>query len=76
MGMVKEAQGNPAEAQTWYEKASTSDGSWTRPLMKLASLARAAGDRAAAQRYLARVIALDPASSDAIQAVSLQKQLQ
>jgi tetratricopeptide (TPR) repeat protein len=76
MGTVKEAQGNRAEAQTWYQKASTSDGTWTRPLMKLAVLARAAGDRPAALQYLASVIALDPASPDAIQAVSLQKQLQ
>ena len=76
VGTVREAQGNAADAQTWYQKASTADGKWTRPLMKLAALARAAGDRAAALRYLTRVIDLDPASADAIQAISLQKQLQ
>lgn len=76
MGTVREAQGNAVDAQTWYHKASTADGRWTRPLMKLASLARAAGDRVSALRYLTRVIDLDPASADAVQALSMQKQLQ
>jgi tetratricopeptide (TPR) repeat protein len=76
MGSVKEAQGNAAEARDWYQKASTADGYWTRPLMKLAALARDGGDKAAAGKYLAKVIELDPASTDAVQAAALQKQLQ
>lgn len=76
MGAVKEAQGNVAEAQNWYQKAATADVVWTRPLMKLASLARAAGDRASALRYLTRVIDLDPSSADAQQAAAMQKQLE
>ena len=76
MGSVKEAQGNAVEAKDWYQKASTADGYWTRPLMKLAALARAGGDKAAAGKYLAKVIELDPASADAVQAAALQKQLQ
>jgi hypothetical protein len=76
MGRVKEAQGNAAEARDWYQKASTADGYWTRPLMKLAALARDGGDKAAAGKYLAKVIELDPASADAVQAAALQKQLQ
>jgi tetratricopeptide (TPR) repeat protein len=76
MGAVKEAQGSAAEAQNWYQKASTADAIWTKPLMRLASLARTMGDSAAAIRYLTRVIDLDPASADAEQAVSLQKQIQ
>ena len=76
MGTLKEAQGNVADAQTFYQKASSIDVVWTRPLMKLASLARAAGDRVAAARYLKKVIDLDPSSADATQALAMQKQLQ
>jgi tetratricopeptide (TPR) repeat protein len=76
MGRVKEAEGNAAEARDWYQKASTADGYWTRPLMKLATLAGTSGDKAAANRYLAKVVDLDPTSADAIQAAALQKQLQ
>lgn len=73
MGAVREAQGNSAEAQGWYQKASAADTLWTKPLMRLAVLARASGDRAAASRHLARVIDLDPASSDARQAADMQR---
>jgi lipopolysaccharide biosynthesis regulator YciM len=76
MGTVKEAQGNAAEAQNWYQRASTADAVWTKPLMKLASLARATGDRAGALRYLTRVIDIDSTSPDAVEAQSMQKQLQ
>lgn len=74
MGRVKEAEGNAAEARDWYQKAAAADGYWTRPLMKLAALA--GGDKAAAGKYLAKVIDIDPTSSDAIQALAMQKQLQ
>ena len=74
MGVLKEAQGNAAEAQNWYQKASAADAVWTRPLMKLAALANAAGDRAAASRHLTRVIDLDPASPDGQRAAELLKQ--
>ena len=73
MGALREAQGNAAESQAWYQKAAAADVVWTRPLMKLASLARASGDTAAAGRYLTRVIDLDPASADAKQAEALLK---
>jgi tetratricopeptide (TPR) repeat protein len=76
MGRVKEAEGNTAEARDWYRKASSADAYWTRPLMKLATLAGAGGDKAAAATYLAKVIDLDPSSADAVQAAALQKQLQ
>jgi Flp pilus assembly protein TadD len=76
MGTVREAQGNVTEAQTWYQRASSADAVWTKPLMKLASLARAAGDRAGALRYLTRVIDIDASSVDAAEAQSIQKQLQ
>jgi tetratricopeptide (TPR) repeat protein len=76
MGRVKEAEGNASEARDWYQKASTADGYWTRPLMKLATLAGTSGDKAAASKYLAKVVDLDPTSADAIEAAALQKQLQ
>ena len=64
MGALREAQGNAAEAQSWYQKAAEADAVWTRPLMKLAALASAAGDRAAASRHLTRVVDIDAASPD------------
>ena len=76
MGKVKEAEGRPAEAKDWYQKAAAADSSWTRPLMRLATLAGAGGDKAAAGKYLAKVIEIDPSSPDAVQALALQKQLQ
>ena len=76
MGTAKEAEGNAAEARDWYQKASKADLSWTKPLLKLASLARQDGDQAAAARYLTQIIDLDAGSADAIQALSMQKQIQ
>jgi tetratricopeptide (TPR) repeat protein len=75
MGTLKEAQGQGPAAREWYEKASAADPHWTRPLMRLAAVSRAAGDTAAAGKYLSAVIAIDPASADAAEAASLQKQL-
>ncbi|HKY20520.1 MAG TPA: carboxypeptidase regulatory-like domain-containing protein [Vicinamibacterales bacterium] len=74
MGAVSEAQGRSAEAEGWYQKASAADGVWTRPLMKLALLASAAGDRPASSRYLTRIIDLDSTSADAKQAAVMLKQ--
>jgi tetratricopeptide (TPR) repeat protein len=74
MGSLREAQGNSAEAQSWYQKAAAVDIVWTRPLMKLAVLATAAGDRATASRHLTRVIDIDAASPDALQAAAMLKQ--
>jgi hypothetical protein len=74
MGVLREAQGNGAEALSWYQKASAADTIWTRPLMKLAELATAAGDRATASRHLARVVDLDAASPDGQSAAAMLKQ--
>ena len=73
MGTLREAQGNAPEARVWYEKAASADTTWTRPLMRLAALASASGDRAIASRHLTRVIDLDPGSPDAEQAAALLK---
>jgi hypothetical protein len=76
MGTLREAQGNTADAQNWYQKASTADGVWTRPLMKLADLARTSGDKPAALKYLGRVIDLDPSSPDGTKAAEIRRTLQ
>jgi tetratricopeptide (TPR) repeat protein len=73
MGALHEAQGNAREAQTWYQKAAGADVVWTRPLMRLAAIATASGDRATASKHLTRVVDLDPASSDAQAAAALLK---
>jgi lipopolysaccharide biosynthesis regulator YciM len=73
MGTLREAQGNAADAKLWFEKAAAADAMWTRPLMKLASIASSAGDRATATRHLTRVVDLDPASTDGKQAAELLK---
>ena len=73
MGTLREAQGNAADAKVWFERAAAADVMWTRPLMKLASLASSAGDRATAGRYLTRVVDLDPNSPDAKQAAEMLK---
>jgi tetratricopeptide (TPR) repeat protein len=74
MGTLREAQGNMSDAQTWYQKAALADVIWTRPLMRLAAIAMAAGDRATASRHLTRVVDLDPTSTDAQQAAAMLKQ--
>jgi tetratricopeptide (TPR) repeat protein len=75
MGVVKEAEGNATDATNWYQKASTADAFWTRPLMKLAALARQGGNSAGAAQYLSKIIDLDPGSPDAVQALAMQKQV-
>jgi hypothetical protein len=75
MGTLREAQGNANEARSWYEKAAARDSVWTGPLMKLAGLAAAAGDRAAASRHLARVVELEPTSADGMKATEMQREL-
>ena len=74
MGVLREAQNNAAEAQSFYQKAAEADAVWTRPLMKLAALANAAGDRAAASTLLTRVVSIDAASADGQSAAALLKQ--
>ena len=75
MGVLREAQNNAAEAQSFYQKATAeADAVWTRPLMKLAAFANAAGNRAAASKLLTRVVDIDAASADGRSAAALLKQ--
>jgi tetratricopeptide (TPR) repeat protein len=71
LGEVKAARGAADEAASWYQKAAAADPLWTRPLMRLAVLARDSGNREAAIGYLKKVVALAPGSPDATQAASL-----
>ena len=41
--LEKSVASDQTDAQSWYLKASTADAVWTRPLMKLADLARTSG---------------------------------
>jgi predicted Zn-dependent protease len=62
---VKNTQNNTDEAITWYQKASTSDPSWGKPIYKLGMLAMDRGDRQNAAKLFDRVIAVDPISPEA-----------
>ena len=75
LGEVKAARGAPDEAVAWYQKAAAADKLWTKPLLKLAVIARDKGDREAAIGYLKKVVALDPKSAEGAQAASLLGQL-
>ena len=65
----------PDEAVAWYQKAAAADKLWTKPLLKLAVIARDRGDREAAVGYLEKVVGFDPNSAEAAQAASLLGQL-
>ena len=75
LGDVRAARGALSEATDWYERAARSDPLWTKPLMKLAAIARDAGNREVAIGYLKKVVAIDPGSAEAAQASSLLGQL-
>ncbi len=72
---VKVAQGQHAGAERLYLKASDADPTWPTPLLKLGVAAANRGDRDVATKYLDRVIALAPGSSEAAQARTILEQL-
>jgi tetratricopeptide (TPR) repeat protein len=72
---VKSAKSETDEAAKWYEKASTADPFWGKPLYKLGILAMKKGDRQNAAKLFDRVIAVDPASPEAALAKSSLDQL-
>jgi tetratricopeptide (TPR) repeat protein len=72
---VKLAQGEPADADRYYQRAADADPTWVKPLLKLGLAAANRGDRDGAARYLDRVVALAPASGEASQARSILEQL-
>ena len=72
---LRAAGGRTDDARAWYEKASAADPFWGKPLYKLGVLAQTNGDPAAAAKYFARVLAVDPVSPEAGQAKTALAQL-
>ena len=65
LGEVKLA-GNDADAAAgWFEKASSADPYWAKPLVRLGEAAMKKGDHAGAARLLARAMAVDPTAPEA-----------
>ena len=67
---VKFNRNETDEAIRWYEKASSADPSWGKPLYKLGLCAIKKGDTAGATKLMDRVIAVDPVSPEAALAKS------
>ncbi len=68
---VKRARTMPAEATTWYKKATDTDPGWSSPYVKLGLIAFNQGDFASATQYLERAVKLQPDGPDAAEARSL-----
>ena len=75
LGEVKFAKGETDEAAKWYQKAVDIDGTWGKPLFKLALVAINKGDKDNAKKLLDKVIQVDPASPEAAQAKAVLEQL-
>jgi Flp pilus assembly protein TadD len=75
LGEVKNAKHETDEAAKWYERASSKDPSWGKPLYKLGVLALDRGDRQGAARLFDKVIAVDPISPEAAMAKASLDQL-
>jgi tetratricopeptide (TPR) repeat protein len=60
LGAAEEMRGRRTEARGCYERAAALQPRAQSPLLALSHLARASGDRNAAQRYLERLTALPP----------------
>jgi Flp pilus assembly protein TadD len=70
LGEMTLARDDPEQAATWFQRASTADPSWGKPLYRLGLLAAKKGDTAAAFKLMDQVIAVDPASPEAALAKS------
>ena len=68
LGEVQFAKGDVDEAMKWYQRASTEDPNWGKPLLKLGLCALNKGDKAGAARFMERVVSVDPQSAEAVQA--------
>lgn len=75
LGEVKSSKRETDEAAKWYEKASTADPSWGKPLFRLGMLALNKGDMQNAAKLFDRVIAVDPISPEAALAKASLDQL-
>jgi tetratricopeptide (TPR) repeat protein len=75
LGEVKFAKGQADDAAKWYQKAVDADGTWGKPLLKLAFVALNKGDNAGALKLSEKVVAVDPTSPEAAAAKQLIEQL-
>jgi len=75
LGEVKFAKGETDEAVKYYERASSMDASWGKPIFKLGLAKLQKADTAGAIDYMNKVIAADPNSAEAAQAKALIEQL-
>jgi Tfp pilus assembly protein PilF len=65
LGELMLARNDAEEAAKWYQKASTADPYWGKPLYKLGLLAAKKGDTTNASRLMDQVIAVDPLCPEA-----------
>jgi tetratricopeptide (TPR) repeat protein len=65
LGELQAAAGKLDDAVQWFTKATTASPYWGRPLYRLGEIAASRGDRPAAERYMERVLAVDPTSAEA-----------
>jgi tetratricopeptide (TPR) repeat protein len=65
LGEVKLAGNDASAAKRWFERASSADPNWAKPLVKLGEISMKAGDRAAAARLLAQAVDIDPTAPEA-----------
>lgn len=70
LGELSASAGKVDEASEWFTKTSRVDPYWGLPLYRLAQIASDKGDKAAAEGFMERVIAVDPSSPEAAQAKS------
>ena len=68
LGELEFAQGAVDAAAAWYEKAAAVDPGWAKPVFKLGLVALNRGDFDLAKVHFRRVVELDPASEEAVQA--------
>jgi len=64
LGEVAFAGGDLARAAELYEKSSTIDPNWGKPLFKLALVALNSGDTETAKELLQKILAVDPDSAE------------
>jgi tetratricopeptide (TPR) repeat protein len=74
-GDVKMAQDRVDEASQWFEKAAALEPAWQKPVYMLGMVALKRGDKDAAARQMARVVAAAPASPEAAEARRVLDQL-
>jgi tetratricopeptide (TPR) repeat protein len=72
---IKLANQQTEEAGRLYRRAADADSSWGKPLFRLGTIAMSRGDKAAAMKAMAQVVAVDPTSPEAAQARTALEQL-